>query len=138
MKKLQKDIFTKTMFIILALFVLLFVISYALSKHFILSLTLGDTQAIEQTIESFNLVWLKISLLFFTLFVGAGLSMKYLQKKIYDDVESIAEYIYEISENKNYEKSMKIQHYLEFLHIAVGLKNIAKRLSQKDKKQSKK
>ena len=138
MKKLKDDIFFKTIMIFIGVFFLLFVISYALSKHFILSLPLGNPQVIEQTLDAFNLVWLKISLVFFTLLTATYFILKNLRNRVYEDLDSISEYIYEISENKNYEKALKIKHYLEFLQIAVGIKNIIKRLAQKDKKSSKK
>lgn len=138
MKKLNNDIFFKTILLFLGLFIVLFIVSYALSKHFILSLVLSDTQSLAQTLEAFNLVWMKITLVFIVLMLGAYFILKYLQKRVYEDVESLSEYIYEISENKNYTKPLKIQHYLEFLQIAVSLKNITKRLAQKDRKTDKK
>lgn len=138
MKKLKHDIFLKTILIFLIAFILLFLISYAISKHFILSLVLSEPHMIEQTIEAFNLVWLKISLVFFVLMLITYFILKSLRNKVYEDLDSLSEYLYEISENKNYEKSVKIKHYIEFLQIAVGLKNIIKRLAQKDKKTGKK
>ena len=138
MKKLNNDIFLKTIWIFLITFVLLFLISYAISKHFILSLALGEPHMIEQTIEAFNLVWLKISLVFLVLMIIAYYVLRSLKNKVYEDLDSISQYLYEVSENKNYEKSVKIKHYIEFLQIAVALKNIIKRLAQKDKKMSKK
>jgi len=138
MKKVRNDIFVKTMLIIVAAFLLLFIVAYSLSKYFILSLPLNNPELISQAIVDFNFVWLKIFFVFvFLLFVSAFI-LTYVQKKVYADLESIIKYIHEISENKNYEHTFKIQHYLEFLQIAIGLKNIAKRLSQKDKKSSKK
>jgi len=138
MKKVQDDIFLKTMMIIVGIFILLFIIAYALSRHFILSLGLDDTALVGQMLNKFNLVWFEIFMLFVSLLLISAYILKYVQKKVYEDLSSITRYIYEISENKNYECTLKIQHYLEFLQIAVSLKNIAKRLSQKDKKSSKK
>lgn len=138
MKKLKNDIFLKTILIFLIVFVILFFISYAISKHFILSLVLSEPHQIEQTIEAFNIVWLKISLVFFVLMMIAYFILKSLRNKIYEDLDSLSAYLYEISQNKNYEKSVKIKHYIEFLQITVSLKNIIKRLAQKDKKTGKK
>lgn len=138
MKKLQNDIFFKIILLFIGVFILLFLISYALSKYFILSLALGDTQVVTEVLEDFNLVWFNISLVFFALLLGVYFILKYINKRVSQDIESLSSYIYEISENKNYEKTLKIQHYFEFLQIAVGLKNITKRLVQKDKKSSKK
>ncbi|MDF1882661.1 hypothetical protein JHD49_01760 [Sulfurimonas sp. SAG-AH-194-C21] len=138
MKKLKNDIFLRIILMFIGVFIVLFIISYALSKHFILSLPLEDPQVAKLTLEGFNLVWLKISLVFFSLMIGAYFILKHLKKRIYEDLDALSEYMYEVSENKNYEKTLKIQHYLEFLQIAVGLKNLTKRLVQKDKKSTKK
>ncbi len=138
MKKLKNDIFFKTILIFIGVFFLLFLISYGLSKHFILSLTLSEPHLIEEILEAFNLVWLKISLVFFVLMILTYFILKHLRNRVYEDLDAVSEYIYEISENKNYEKTLKIKYYLEFLQIAIGLKNMAKRLVQKDKKSSKK
>lgn len=138
MKKLKNDIFFKTILIFIGVFFLLFLISYGLSKHFILSLTLSEPHLIEEILEAFNLVWLKISLVFFVLMILTYFILKHLRNRVYEDLDAVSEYIYEISENKNYEKTLKIKYYLEFLQIAVGLKNMTKRLVQKDKKSSKK
>ncbi|CAI6145782.1 MAG: hypothetical protein SPLUMA2_SPLUMAMAG2_01296 [uncultured Sulfurimonas sp.] len=138
MKNLKNDIFFKTILIFIGVFFLLFLISYGLSKHFILSLTLSEPHLIEEILEAFNLVWLKISLVFFVLMILTYFILKHLRDRVYEDLDAVSEYIYEISENKNYEKTLKIKYYLEFLQIAVGLKNMTKRLAQKDKKSSKK
>ena len=138
MKKLKNDIFFKTILIFIGVFFLLFLISYGLSKHFILSLTLSEPHLIEEILEAFNLVWLKISLVFFVLMILTYFILKHLRNRVYEDLDAVSEYIYEISENKNYEKTLKIKYYLEFLQIAIGLKNMVKRLVQKDKKSSKK
>ncbi len=138
MKKLKNDIFFKTILIFIGVFFFLFLISYGLSKHFILSLVLSEPHLIEEILDAFNLVWLKISLVFFVLMIVTYFILKSFRNRVYEDLDVVSEYIYEISENKNYQKTLKIKHYLEFLKIAVGLKNITKRLVQKDKKSSKK
>jgi Na+-transporting methylmalonyl-CoA/oxaloacetate decarboxylase gamma subunit len=138
MKKLKNDIFFKIILIFIGVFFLLFFISYGISKHFILSLTLSEPHLIEEILEAFNLVWLQISLVFFVLMILTYFILKHLRNRVYEDLDAVSEYIYEISENKNYEKTLKIKYYLEFLKIAVGLKNMTKRLVQKDKKSSKK
>lgn len=58
--------------------------------------------------------------------------------KINNDVKQIINYLYEVSENKNYDTNLKIDHYTDFLQISLLLKNISKRLNQKEKKSSKK
>ena len=138
MKKLNNDIFLKTILLFLGTFTVLFIVAYALSKHFILSLVLSDGESLEQILEAFNLLWIKISLVFLVLMSGVYLILKHFRNRVLEDVESLSKYLYEISENKNYTKTLEVKHYLEFLQIAVSLKNITKRLVQKDKKSTKK
>jgi hypothetical protein len=59
-------------------------------------------------------------------------------KKINSDVAALNAYAKDISEHKKYRSSIKIEYFLEILESAIYLKNIAKRLSQKEKKSSKK
>ncbi len=62
----------------------------------------------------------------------------YLSHKIGKDMRALKNYTEEISESKEYKSSIKIEYYFEFLESAIYLKNIAKRLSQKEKKTLKK
>ncbi|MDQ7066640.1 MAG: hypothetical protein Q9M40_00760 [Sulfurimonas sp.] len=124
----------KTILLFVGVFLVLFFISYVLLKHFLLSLDLGEAYAVSETLVAFNFVWLEISVAFFILMSATYFILKRINSKVYEELDTISEYIYEISENKNYEKTLKSQHYLEFLRISVGLKNITKRLAQKDKR----
>lgn len=138
MKKLSSDIFLKTIILFTAVFVLFFIVSYALSRYFILSLNSDQMQDTQLLLGMFNTVWLQILLVLFVLLIASYFILRVIRKRVYDDVETLSSHIYEISENKNYNHPLKIQHYFEFLNIAVSLKNITKRLVQKDKKSSKK
>jgi hypothetical protein len=62
---------------------------------------------------------------------------KYLAK-LDDDVNAIKTYVKEISQKKNYDAIIKIKNYTDFLEISLILKNIVKRLKQKEKKLEKK
>jgi ABC-type multidrug transport system fused ATPase/permease subunit len=62
----------------------------------------------------------------------------YLSRRIERDMLALKEYTKKISESKEYQASIKIENYFEFLESSIYLKNIAKRLSQKEKKTSKK
>jgi len=62
----------------------------------------------------------------------------YLSRKVGKDMKALKNYTASISEAKEYKSSIKIEYYFEFLESAIYLKNIAKRLSQKEKKISKK
>lgn len=54
------------------------------------------------------------------------------------DLEQIKNYIHDISEHKDYSSTVNIKNFTEFLQISLVLKNIVKRLNQKEKKTSKK
>ena len=71
-----------------------------------------------------------LSLLFF-------LFLRFYLKNIETDLNAIIKYTQDINE-KEYASEVKIMHYVEFLHLSVLMKNIAKRLYQRDKKVSKK
>jgi len=71
-----------------------------------------------------------LSLLFF-------LFLRFYLKNIETDLDAITKYTQDINE-KEYASEVKIVHYVEFLHLSVLMKNIAKRLYQRDKKASKK
>jgi len=138
MKKIKQDAFTKVMMIFVGVFSVLFVVSYALFKHFLLSTlskTSLDTPAI---ISQYNGVWIEIFVVFILLSLLVFYMLKKLNAKLEEDIDAIDTYVKEISEHKNYDAVIKIKHYLEFLEIAVVFKNIAKRLNQKEKKSSKK
>lgn len=66
----------------------------------------------------------------------------YLYTKVLSDVDSdleqIKNYIHAISEHKDYTSTINIKNFTEFLQISLVLKNIVKRLNQKEKKSSKK
>ena len=138
MKKIKQDIFTKIMMIFMGVFFILFVISYALFKYFLLN-TLSQTSLNpELIISQYNTIWIEISMLATLLFISMVYILRKLNAKLEEDINAIDTYIKEISESKNYGAVIKIKHYLEFLEIAVVFKNIAKRLKQKEKKSSKK
>jgi hypothetical protein len=118
MNKLQKDI-VKTFFI----FFVVFSSVFNLLVYFLLG---EDT-------PFFDLVSISFLLLLFTLLLS-----KKLSTKISSDVEALKEYASDMSEAKNYKAIIKVEHYLECLETSIYLKNIAKRLSQKEKKPSKK
>jgi magnesium-transporting ATPase (P-type) len=138
MKKIKQDVFTKIMMIFMGVFFILFVISYALFKYFLLN-TLSQTSLNPEVIISqYNTIWIEISILATLLFIAMLYILRKLNAKLEEDINAIDTYVKEISEHKNYDAVIKIKHYLEFLEIAVVFKNIAKRLKQKEKKSSKK
>jgi len=58
-------------------------------------------------------------------------------ERVSEDTKQIIEYLQAISK-KNYETIIRINYFQDFLEISLLLKNLIKRVNQKDKKSSKK
>jgi len=138
MRKIKQDTFTKIMMIFVGVFFVLYIVSYALFKHFLLSTLSKNSLDTTIVISEYNSVWMEIFVVFILLFLLVSYMLKKINSKLEEDINAIDTYVKEISEHKNYDAVIKIKHYLEFLEIAVVFKNIAKRLKQKEKKTSKK
>jgi len=87
--------------------------------------------------ESLLVQWLCISLLFFITIFLMFLVLKKHNDKIMSDSIRLRDYLENIS-NKKYDAVLHIKYIKEYLEISVILRNIVKRLNQKDKKSSKK
>jgi len=87
--------------------------------------------------ESLLVQWLSITFLFFITIFLIFFMMKRYNDKISSDSTRLKEYLEDIS-NKKYDSILHIEYFKEYLEISVILRNIVKRLYQKDKKSSKK
>ncbi len=134
MKELEKDIFIKVITIFLVILFIIFIISYALLKNFLLDLALSKALNSSELISSFDTIWFEITALFLLSILLAIYLLKRALSKLSDDVNELRSYIEDISHKKRYDATLEIKHYLEFLHISISLKNIIKRLHKKDKK----
>jgi len=91
---------------------------------------------LEAVMEEFYSLWFRLAAVF-SIFIIISLFMAYsLSKKIRHDITQITEYLREISE-KNYKAIIKPEHFSEFLYIALTLKNLAKKLHNRDKQKRK-
>ena len=124
MLKLQKQLFRRITAIYIAIFALFFLFTFFVLKLFL------PLESLVYVISSVFIVFIILSLLFF-------LFLRHYFKNIEKDINAITQYTHDINE-KEYTSEVKIMHYVEFLHLSVLLKNIAKRLYQKDKKAAKK
>lgn len=130
MKNLTKTLQTRFILLLAASLLASFAGSYVLIK--LLFIKNGvDTMELDSAYVTLGIFLLCIIALS-TYFYNRTLN------KVNNDVKQIISYLHEISENKNYDASLKIDHYTDFLQISLLLKNVAKRLNQKDKKASKK
>lgn len=119
-------------------FILLLVGSVLLS--YIGSYFLVKSIFINNSLDTGELNFIYMILGIFLIFITA-LSI-YLYTKVLTDIDSdleqIKNYIHNISEHKDYSSTINIKNFTEFLQISLVLKNIVKRLNQKEKKTSKK
>ena len=120
MLKLHKQLLRRIAAIYVAIFSLFFLFTSVVLRLFLapdILLYMGAAMGVTFSV---------LSLIFF-------LFLHFYLKNIERDIDAITQYTYDINE-KEYTSEVKIMHYVEFLHLSVLLKNIAKRLYQKDKK----
>lgn len=127
MLKLKKDIFLTFLFTCAGSLAAVYCIAYILLKNFLLDN--GNVMLVEK----FNRVWLDIGFIAIAVFLISCFSIYRLQKRISQDTTALQNYLEEI-DAKNYDAIIKIKYYTEYLHIAVLLKNLVKRVKNRDKK----
>ncbi len=92
--------------------------------------------SLEAVMEEFYTLWSRLALVF-SLFIFIGLLVAYkISKKIRHDIQQITNYLREVSD-KNYKAIIKPEFFSEFLYIALTLKNLAKKLNNRDKQKRK-
>lgn len=73
----------------------------------------------------------------FLFFIIAAFTVSYnMSKKIRDDILQIINYLDEIA-NKNYKAVIKTKHFSEFLQISLQLKNLVKKLNNRERQKRK-
>lgn len=95
-----------------------------------LSISLG------KIMDDFYSLWYKLVFAFFIVVVIAFYITKQMNDRIVYDIEQITKFLNEISE-KNYKAVIKTKYFYEFLHISLLLKNLVKKLSNRDKQKRK-
>ena len=133
MLNLKKEIYKKFFFTLVGVFVVLFSLAYFLLKDLLLSQLNPQHDNIILIMDSYNTIWAEILIAFVVLGTVAFLYIKRLSDTLLEDVQHLSEYMQAIND-KNYEAIIQIQHYTEFLKIALIFKNLVKRLKQKEKK----
>jgi hypothetical protein len=120
--KLFKDIYFHFIFKLALLLLLLFLFIYSVLH----TASIGE-----------NIAWLLIFFAFLLSF-GTIFFMAYrLYKKLKEDIDSLSDYLKKI-DAKEYDAEIKITHYIDFLELSLLLKNLVKRVYQREKKSSKK
>lgn len=91
---------------------------------------------LHQIKKEFYYLW-KIMLWAYLFFIIISLGISYsISQKIKYEVNQIRDYLHEIS-NNNYKSVIKTKYFSEFLHISLLLKNLVKKLHNRDRQKRK-
>jgi len=129
---LKKDIYTKFFATVVVLFFIVFAAAYILIKDFLVTTLNPEQYDMVMIIDTYNTIWAEVFILFALLSGVVFLFVKFFTDRLLRDIEHFTEYIEEINK-KNYDAIIKIQHYTEFLRMALTFKNLVKRLKPKSK-----
>jgi len=80
---------------------------------------------------------ISLALAFVTAFFVFIAMINNLHKKLKEDIDALAHYLKKI-DAKEYDTKIVIKNYLDFLELSLLLKNLIKRVVQKEKKSTKK
>ena len=118
------QVFIKLFFLFALLFFIFSATTYFLLKPISTELAV---------IDAYNGVWINLGLVsVFILFILYYI-IKNISNKLSQDVEEFQNYLEEVS-NKNYQAVVKIKYFHDFLEMSLRLKNIIKRLNNKQTK----
>jgi two-component system phosphate regulon sensor histidine kinase PhoR len=92
--------------------------------------------SLAKLMEDFYSLWIKLAVLFFIILILAFYISKRMSARVLYDIEQLTNYLDEIS-NKNYKAIIKTKYFYEFLQISLLLKNLVKKLSNRDKQKRK-
>lgn len=92
--------------------------------------------SLAQVMDDFYSLWFKLFFVFLLILAVALYASKKMSQKIVYDIEQITQYLDAIS-NKNYKATIKTEYFYEFLQISLLLKNLVKKLHNRDKQKRK-
>jgi two-component system phosphate regulon sensor histidine kinase PhoR len=92
--------------------------------------------SLAKLMENFYSLWIKLAVLFLVILLLAFYASKRMSERVLYDIEQLTHYLDEIS-NKNYKAIIKTKYFYEFLQISLLLKNLVKKLSNRDKQKRK-
>jgi two-component system, OmpR family, phosphate regulon sensor histidine kinase PhoR len=92
--------------------------------------------SLEQVMSDFYSLWSRLIFVFLFIIAIAFYFTKAMSDRILYDIKQITCYLDEVS-NKNYKAILKTKYFFEFLQISLILKNLVKKLSNRDKKKRK-
>jgi len=116
--------FTKLFSLIVITFLSFFIAAYFSIKFIVVE---------AENLELYNQVWIILGVLISLILLLIYYTIKSMNNKLSQDVKELQDYLEEVSD-KNYEAVVKIRFFSEFLEMSLRLKNIIKRLNNKDTK----
>lgn len=91
---------------------------------------------LDEIMSNFYTLWSRLVMIFVLSMIIGLIGSYQMSKRVRYDIEQIVRYLDEIS-NKNYKAVIKTEYFQEFLHIALNLKDLAKKLATRDKQKRK-
>ena len=116
--------FNKLFFLIAISFIF-----FLLTSYFSFKLIIVNTE----NIELYNQVWILLGTLSVLILFLIYFFIRSINSKLIEDTNHFKDYLDEVS-NKNYEAVVIIKYFREFLEMSLRLKNVVKRLNNKDSK----
>ena len=92
--------------------------------------------SLSKIMENFYDLWSKLAIIFIIILMIAFYASRRMSQRIVYDIEQITNYLNELS-NKNYKATIKTKYFYEFLQISQRLKNLAKKLQNREKQKRK-
>jgi len=92
--------------------------------------------SLAKMMDDFYALWINLVLLFVAMTLIAFYGSWRMSERVLYDIGQLTSYLDEIS-NKNYRAIVKTKYFYEFLQISLLLKNLVKKLSNRDKKKRK-
>jgi signal transduction histidine kinase len=94
------------------------------------------SKSLSKVMNNFYSLWSKLAITFLVIILISFYISKMMSKRIVLDIEEITNYLDQIS-NKNYNAVIKPRFFYEFLQISLLLKNLVKKLSNREKQKRK-
>ena len=116
--------FNKLFLLISISFILFLIVSYFSLKLVIVT---------AENVELYNQVWMILGTLSMFILLLIYFSIKSISSKFMEDTQHFKDYLEKVS-NKNYEAIVIIKYFHEFLEMSLRLKNVVKRLNNRDTK----
>jgi len=92
--------------------------------------------SLSDVMSDFYSLWSRLIFVFLLIVGVAFYFTKAMSDRVLYDIKQITDYLEEVS-NKNYKAILKTKYFFEFLQISLNLKNLVKKLSNRDKKKRK-